>query len=264
MRARTIDTHISNIVDEHLQVLSSRIATTTYPDTYRAMLSFCVRTNSLKAAMLDTLESNNAYTFKTLLRVLCEHYLQFLQLWVRFTLEKSDVAAADHSRFCGARALQEGLDVLAAAGSLVPTTARQACRTLIEAQYYNVARSGSEAFARRADEFRSSSIVEFLARDHAGISPDELPLLDRVIPTFALLAPLGRGGHYMDIGRLDAVELATFHSRVADAEFVIALPAIVFMFTALAISREYPEHVEIAPTICALIERFPLKREGRD
>ena len=264
MRARTIDTHISNIVDEHLKVLSSRIATTTYPDTYRAMLSFCARTNSLKVAMLDTLESGNAYTFATLLRALCEHYLQFLQLWVRFTLEKSDVAAVDHSRFCGARALQEGLDVLAAVGPLVPATARQACRTLIEAQYQNVAPPGSEAFAHRADEFRSSPIVEFLARDHAGISPGELPLLDRVIPTFALLAPLGRGGHYMDVGSLDAVELATFPAPVDNAEFVVALPAIVFMFTALAISREYPEHLDIAPTICALIERFALKREGPD
>lgn len=264
MRARTIDTHINNIVDEHLKVLSSRIATTTYPDTYRAMLSFCARTNSLKAAMLDTLESGNAYTFKTLLRVLCEHYLQFLHLWVRFTLEKSDVAAADHSRFGAARALQEGLDVLAVAGSLVPATTRQACRTLIEAQYHNVARSGSEAFEHRADLFRCSSIIEFLARDHAGISPDELPLLDRVIPTLALLAPIGRGGPYMDVGSLDAVHLETFHAPVDDAEFVVALPAIVFMFTALAISREYPEHIGIAPTVCTLIERFVLERELPD
>ncbi|KGF80198.1 hypothetical protein IA69_19560 [Massilia sp. JS1662] len=264
MRARTIDTHISNIIDEHLKVLSSRIATTTYPDTYRTMLSFCARTNSLKAAMLDTLESGNAYAFKTLLRALCEHYLQFLQIWVRFTLEKSDVAAADHSRFCGARALQEGLDVLAVADPLVPATARQACRTLIEARYHNVVRSGSEAFAHRADQFRGSSIVEFLARDHAGISPDELPLLDRAIPTFALLAPLGRGGPYPDVDGLAPLELEAFRAPIDDAEFVVALPAIIFMFTALAISREYPEHADIAPTICALIERFGLESLEED
>lgn len=256
MRARTIDTHISTIVDKHFEVLSSRIATTTYPDTYRAMLSFCARTNRLKVAMLDTLESGNAYTFKTLLRALCEHYLQFLQLWVRFTLEKSDVAAADHSRFCGARALQEGLDVLAAAASLVPTTARQACRTLIEAQYHNVARPGSEAFAHRADEFRCSSIVEFLARDHAGISPAELPLLDRVIPTFAQLAPFSHADPDTDF------EVSELDRPGGSTELVVVLPAVMFMFTALAISREYPEHADIAPAICMLIERFAFESEA--
>jgi hypothetical protein len=44
-------------------------------------------------------------------------------------------------------------------------------------------------------------------------------------------------------------------------QVVIALPAIVFMFTALAISSEYLKHADIAPTICALIERPTLKSE---
>jgi hypothetical protein len=187
---------------------------------------------------------------------LCEHYLQFLQIWGRFTLEKSDVAAADHGRFCGARALQEGLDVLAAAGSLVPTTARQPCRTLIEARYHNVARSGSEAFEHRANQFRCSSIVEFLARDHAGISPDELPLLDRVIPTFALLAPFGHAGADTDL------EVSELDRLGGSTELVVVLPAVVFMFTALAISREYPEHADIAPAICMLIERLAFESEA--
>ena len=39
MQARTIDTHIGRIVNEHLDLLCNRITTTPYPDTYRAMLS---------------------------------------------------------------------------------------------------------------------------------------------------------------------------------------------------------------------------------
>lgn len=261
MRARIIDTCISEIRNEHLDGLLSRIATTTFPETYRVMLSFCIRTDSLKAAMLSTLESGNTYAFKTLLRCLCEHYLEFLYIWVRFTLEKSDAAATEYDRFCGAHELQDGLDILtaAAAGSLVSRNVPLDFRTLIETHYPDVARLGSEALAHRAEQFRCRSIVEFLARADSGVSPDELPLLDRVIPTLALPTTFDKEGPYMGIGHADELELGTLQDSVDDAELVVALPAIVFMFTALAISREYPEHEDIAPSICASIERSALE-----
>jgi predicted GNAT superfamily acetyltransferase len=262
VQARTIDIHICGIVNEHLDALSSRLTTTAYPDTYRAMLSLFVRTNSLKAAMLDSLESDNTYASRTLLRCLCEHYLKFLYIWVRFTHERSDAAAREYYRFCDAHELQEGLDVLTAAGTLVSKTVSQDLRKVIETQYPDVAMLGSDALAHRVDQFHCRSIVEFLARNDSGVSPDELPLLDRVIPTWALLARGGRGGPCMDVDSPDASALGTLQASVEDASLVVALPAIVFMFTALAISREYPEHADIAPTICALIERSALESEG--
>lgn len=263
MQARTIDTRINGIVNEHLDALSNRLATTTFPETYRAMLSLYGRTNSLKAAALDTLESGNTYASRTLQRCLCEHYLRFLYIWVRFTLEKSDAAAADYYRFCDTQVVEEGLDILTVAAPLVSTTALRDYRALIAAHSTNFGILGGDARAHQADHFRCRSIVELLARDDSGLSPDELPLLDRVIPTLVLLAPFARGGPDMEVDRLRAPELDTLQVSVDDEEFVVALPASVFMLTALAISREYPEHQDIAPTICALIERSAFEGAGQ-
>jgi hypothetical protein len=264
MHARTIDTLINGIANEHLDALSGRLATTNFPATYRALLSLYVRTDSLKTAILDTHDSGNIYASKTLLRCLCEHYLKFLYIWARFTLEKSDAAATDYSRYCDADELREGLDILSAAGSLVSKTVAPGFRTMIETRYPDVAKLGSGTLALGTDQFRCRAIIENLVRAGSGISPDELPLLDRVIPTFAVLALLGRGGPYSDVESLDALEHEASRDPANDAAFVVALPATVFMFTALAISREYPEHAEIAPTVCAVIEQFVLKREELD
>ena len=255
MQAHTIDTRSSGIFNEHLDALSSRVVTTTFPNTYRAMLSLYDRANSLKAAILESLSSGNTYSSRILLRCLCEHYLKFLYVWVRFTIEKSDAAGTDYDRFCDAQALQEGLDVLAAAGPLISETAPRDYRSLIDAHYPAAATLGREILAHRADQFCYPSIVELLARDGSGVSPDELPLLDRVIVALVLLAPFGRGGPGMDLDRPSASEFGTLKSSINDAEFVVALPASMLMLTALAISREYHEHEDVAPTICALIER---------
>jgi hypothetical protein len=179
-------------------------------------------------------------------------------------LEKSDVAAADYYRYCDAHELRDSLDILTAAGSLVSKTVPLDFRAMIETRYPDVAKLGSGTLALGTNQFRCRAIIENLARAGSGISPDELPLLDRVIPTFAVLAPLGRGGPYTDVESLDALELEPSCNPANDAAFVVALPATMFMFTALAISREYPEHAEIAPTVCAVIERFALEREELD
>jgi hypothetical protein len=155
--------------------------------------------------------------------------------------------------------LQEGFDVLTAAGTLVSKTVPQEFRKLIGTHYPNVAMLGSDARAHRVDQFHCRSIVELLARNDPGVSPDELPLLDRVIPTWAMLARVGQGGPCMDVDSPDASALGTLQASVDDALLIVALPATVFAFTALAISREYPEHADIAPAICALIERSALE-----
>ena len=237
MQARTIDSRISTVVNEHLDALSNRIQTTAFPATYRAMLSSYAQTDSLKAAILDAHESGNTYASMTLRRCLCEHYLEFLYIWVRFTLEKSDAAAIEYRQVFSTHVLLEGLDIL------------------VETYCPGIARAGSAARAHPAAEVHHRSIVELLARTDTGISPDDLPLLDRVIQTYVMLATFGEAESCMGSDRPVAWSLGRLNTPDDEMEFVVALPAVVFMFAALAIAREYPEHDEVAPTVCALIEQ---------
>ncbi len=89
---------------------------TAFPQTYRAMFGFFVKTSALKTAMFDVVDSGNPYAFKALFRCYCEHYLKFTYIFVRFLRENSDDVGREYFSyvmvFSDERDARRMLDVL--------------------------------------------------------------------------------------------------------------------------------------------------------
>src|SRR4051794_18721712 len=64
------------------------VRSTKFPQTYRALFGFCVRTNALRTAMFDMSDSENPYAFNALFRCFCEHYLKFTYVLPPLTAER--------------------------------------------------------------------------------------------------------------------------------------------------------------------------------
>ena len=63
MHYREADDAYFEIVEEDGPTLFGSVKETAFPNTYRAMFGFCAKTNSLKTAMFDAIDSNNPYAF---------------------------------------------------------------------------------------------------------------------------------------------------------------------------------------------------------
>jgi len=256
MHYRDADDEYFALFQQHAPRLFSTIGRTAFPMTYRAMFGFCAKTNSLKTAMFDCIDSNNPYAFKVLFRCFCEHYLKFMYLWVCFLEEKADRVGKDYFSFCGAVEAQDYVSALSMAEGLLGNNVTTDAKQAIARMYPEAANLSSRELERLSGQFKYRAILRFLADEKYAFVAKDRPFLSRIVPTYALLSSFVHGGPYTDL------EMATFAGPGAirecegDVEVVAMLSASVFMLTAAAVSREHSEFTPIGSQVNAIIRRF--------
>lgn len=256
MHYRDADDEYFALFEQHAQRLFATIGRTAFPMTYRAMFGFCAKTNSLKTAMFDCIDSNNPYAFKVLFRCFCEHYLKFMYLWACFLEEKADRVGKDYFSFCGAVEAHDYVSALSMAEGLLGNNVTNDAKQAIARMYPEAANLSSGELERISGQFKYRSILRFLADEKYAFVAKDRPFLSRIVPTYALLSSFVHGGPYTDL------EMATFAGPEAirecesDIEVVAMLSASVFMLTATAVSREHKEFMPIASQVNTIICRF--------
>lgn len=256
MNYRDADDEYFEVFKLHGPSLGSTIGRTAFPRTYRAMFGFCAKTNSLKTAMFECIDTNNPYAFKVLFRCFCEHYLKFMYLWVCFLNEKSDRVGKEYFSFCGAVEAQDYASAIAMAESLLGNEVVANAKEVIAQHYPEAAKLSSRELERLSGQFKYRSILRFLADDKFGFVGKDRPFLAQIIPTYALLSSFVHGGPYTDLEMVNFAQPSAIAACETDVELVTLMTATVFMFTAAAIAREYPEFNEIAPRVNSIIKRF--------
>jgi hypothetical protein len=255
LRYRELDSSFLAIFGEHEDGLFRTVATTKFPQTYRAMLGFCIRTNSLKAAILDALDSDNTYAFRVMHRCLCEHYLKFLYIWARFTHERSDVFANDYYRFGSAKEMHEGVEALEAAEPLLEAGSVEGLRKIVEGLYPESRKLERDVLDLQSDRFSCRSVLESLTNDDLLALVKSVPFLRHVIPTHVLLTPFVSAGPYTDIDMPGVSELQIRQECLEDVDVIVLVPAVMLMLTAVVISSEYPEHSSLGVKNYQLIKK---------
>ena len=256
MRYRDADDEYFAVFQDTASSVFATVGATKYPETYRAMFGFCAKTNSLKTAMFDCIDSNNLYAFKVLFRCFCEHYLKFMYLWACFLSEKSDRVGSEYFSFCGALEAQDYVASLAAAERLVGNEVTASAKAAIEALYPLAARLSARELERASGQFKYRSILRFLADDKYAFVSKDRPFLSKIVPTYALLSSFVHGGPYTDLEMQTFASPGALEQCESDVEVVAMLTASVYMLAAAAVSREFPEQASVAPKVNAVIKRF--------
>lgn len=240
------------------------LSSTAYPQTYRAMFGFCAKTNAMKTAMFDMIESNNPYVFNAIFRCFCDHYLKFTYIFFRFIMERSDEVGREYYSFCGAIESRDYLNALQVAEGLIGNKVVGDMRAAIESVYPEVQKIGTADLERASGKFRYRAILRYLSTEVPGVVGQSNTFLASIIPTFAELSSFVHGGPSSDREMSTYAmpgALATCRDR---AELAFLMAAGVFMSTALAVSREFPEHGQAAALTKDVMDRFNADTESTD
>lgn len=256
MHYRDADDQYFEMFTRYGPSLASTIGRTAFPKTYRAMFGFCAKTNSLKTAMYECIDTNNPYAFKVLFRCFCEHYLKFMYLWACFGTENSDRVGNDYFSFCGAVEAQDYASAIAMAEGLLGNELVINAKDLIAQHYPEAAKLSSHELERLSGQFKYRAILRSFANEKFAFVAKDRPFLAQIIPTYALLSSFVHGGPYTDLEMANFSQPSALAECESNVEIVTLLSATVFMLTAAAISREHPEFNEIAPRVNSIIKRF--------
>lgn len=256
MHYRKADDAYFEIVEAHGSALFGSVKQTAFPNTYRAMFGFCAKTNSLKTAMFDSIESNNPYAFRILFRCFCEHYLKFMYIWARFLNEKSDAIGTEYFSFCGAVEAQDYVSAISMAEALLGNVVVADVQHVLSNLYPEAAKFSKRELEQKSNQFKYRAILRSLADESFGFVAKERPFLAQIVPAYALLSSFVHGGPYTDMEMAGYSEPKALVECESDVEVAFMMVASVFMLTAAAVSIEQPEFAPIGAKVSRVIKQF--------
>lgn len=248
-----MDALLAELVLKDAGPVFQSIKVTRYPESYRAMFAFCAKTDSLKIAILDCHSADNRYAFKALYRCFCEHYLRFMYIWTRFLKEGTDSVGTDYVSFCGAVELQDYAAAVKTAGTLLGSEAVSGVDSVVSKLYPKASGMGRAELEAASDRFRYRKILKYLAAEMPGVLSSRQPFLARIVPDYALLSSFVHGGPWSDFDMTGSDHPRAIEQDRVTAELVVMMTASVLLFTAMAVSREFPEHAAVAAKVQGLI-----------
>lgn len=264
MSYRDADDAYWQIVKDEGSALFASIGNTSFPKTYAAMFGFCAKTNSLKTALFDAIDSNNPYAFKALFRCFCEHYLKFMYLWARFAREKTDSIGEEYYSFCGAVEAQEYAGAISMAEGLLGNSVVGDVRSVIEHLYPEAAKLSSRELTERSNQFKYRSIIRFLAEKPFGFVSEKTPFLAQIVTAYALLSSFVHGGPYTDMEMAEYSQPKALQECENEAAVAFMMTASVFMLTAAAVSREHKEFAPLAIKVNRIVKQFAEEDESSE
>jgi hypothetical protein len=205
--------------------------------------------------MLDLHQAENPYAFRVMFRCLCEHYLKFMYLFIRFMREKTDDVGVEYRSFCGAVEMHDYAEALELAEGLIGNSIVAEVERIVGAVYPRAAQLTKAELERASAKFRYRAILRFLARERPGLLSDKTPFLAAIVPAYALLSSYVHGGPWTDLDLFGSEWGAAIEQCRRDSELAFLMTASVFFFTALVVSREFPEHGIVAARTKEVMDR---------
>lgn len=257
MDYKELDDKVFAVVEEHgTEVFTSGLKSE-YSYTLRAMAMFCGKANSLKTGMFDAIENNNPYAFRVLYRVFAEHYLKFIYLWVRMSLEKTDAVGKEYYSYCGAVEALDYMSALKMAESLLGNEVTANFMEAIGEMYPDAAKLSRKELEEQSGKFKYRTILRFLAGEKVGFVSRKQPFLSAIVPAYALYSSFVHGGPYTDLEMFEYENPKTLESCESDMEVVVMMNSTMFMLTSMAVTFAKGEKVDhIGDKVNSLLRRF--------
>lgn len=256
MDYQAADDEYFELVEQHGDEFFAVIRRTAFPKTYGALLGLVVKTNSLKTAMFDMVDSNNPYAFKALFRCFCDHYIKFIYLFIRFLNEKTDDVGDEYFNLCGASEMLEYLESIRMSQALIGNEITLKAEKAIHELYPRAAGMSRRQLSEASAKFKYRAILRFLNEAAPGIISQERPFLATIVPSYALLSSFVHGGPWSDRDMRSYAGEEALADCERQAGFVFAMTASVLMFSAMVVSREHKEFLPLASKVNAIMRKY--------
>jgi hypothetical protein len=250
------DSRVFNIIEESRDSLDAVARETQYKKTYRAMLAFAAKAASLKLALFDLLESENAYAFNVVFRSLCEHYVKFMYIWVRFLSEGSDTVGEEYYTYCGASELIDYANAFKKAEDILGRKLVVDYEKFLHEIMPITGGMNLSDVRRKSDQFRYREIIRYVAAHIPEIASTQCQFLVTIIPRYAELSSFVHGGPATDQMMLALVSEDGLDQCRRDASFAFFMYASIAMFAVAAMSREFPSLCSTTGRINTVIQEY--------
>lgn len=256
MDYREADDQVFSIIRQYGEELAGTVKKTKFPKTYLAMLSFIAKAVSLKLGLFDLCESENIYAFNVLFRSFCEHYVKFMYIWCRFIIDQTDQVGLDYYQYCGATELIDYVNSLKAAEAIVGHEVVIRYDELVKQFTPEATGISINELKRRSNQFRYRSIIRFIAEKAPKIVSEECRFLLNIIPKYADLSAFVHGGPTTDRRAPEFISNKGIESCAKDASMIFVMSTTIPMFTAIAMSKEFPSFLEAVNKINIAIKDY--------
>jgi hypothetical protein len=256
MDYREADKLMFSVIEECGESLAKTVHETKFPRTYSALLLLMTKAATLKMAMYDLLDELNIYPFKVVYRSFCEHYLKFLYIWYRFLDEKSDDVGRDYYTYCGVREILDFAKALKAAHGILGHDVIVKYSELVQKMVPNLDNISRTELEEKSDRFRYRNIIRYIADKAPQIVSEQSQFLVTIIPEYAYLSTYVHGGPTLDRTMDELISDAGLESAREEASIVFIMNASIFMFVAMAMSREFPSLSEVTGRANYVINKY--------
>jgi hypothetical protein len=256
MDYREADNRVFDIIEESRDSLDAAVRETRYKKSYVAMLAFVAKAASLKLALFDLLGSENAYAFNVVFRSLCEHYVKFMYIWVRFLSESSDAVGEEYYTYCGASELIDYANAFRKAEDILGRKVVVDYEEFLHKVMPITRGMDLSDVRRKSDQFRYGEIIRYVAAHVPEIASTECQFLVTIIPRYAELSSFVHGGPATDQMMLALASEDGLDQCRQDASLAFFMYASTAMFAVAAMSREFPSLCATTGRINSVIEEY--------
>jgi hypothetical protein len=182
-------------------------------------------------------------------------------VFLRFGKEKSDDVGNEYFAYCGAAELHDYASALALSEAFLGQSMVADVRKVVADLYPQAANLSKGELEAKSAQFRYRSILRYVATE-TPLLRKEVPALARMVPMYARLSSFVHGGpsSHRDMYGHDSPE--RLQQCRDDAELVFIMTASVLQFTALVVSREFPEQRVVADRVRAIVRLLDGPRGG--
>lgn len=256
MHYEEADDALFSAFEAEAQEFLRTIGRTQYKNTYRALIGFIFKANALKTGIFDAIGSENPYVLRILFRALCEHYLKFTYILMRFMEEKTDQAGMDFFYYCGAVEARDYAKSLRLSESLIGNDFAINLDRLVAAHYPHASDLSVKELEAKSAAFRYRDILRYLAKHKSSLISARVPFLASIIPAYAELSSFIHGGPMADEA------MTTFGSDEENAiceekaSLTFLMVGSIYSLTALIVANEFKEFMPMAIRLHGILKKY--------
>lgn len=256
MHYEEADDALFSAFETEAQEFLRTIGRTQYKNTYRALIGFIFKANALKTGIFDAVESENPYVLRILFRALCEHYLKFTYILMRFMDEKTDSAGTDFFSYCGAVEARDYAKSLHLSESLIGNDFAINLDRLVATHYPRASELSVKELEAKSATFRYREILRYLAKHKSSLISNRVPFLASIIPAYAELSSFIHGGPMADeaMTTFGTDEEITLCQEKASLTFLMV--GSIYSFTALIVANEFKEFMPLAINLHGILKKY--------
>lgn len=236
--------------------VTSKIGSTKFPESLRALVTLHVKLNAIKNGMSEMIDSDNPYAYNALYRCLLDHFLKFTYIFFRLLNEKSDGVGSEYYSFLGAKEALDYADAIQLGQQIIGREVTYSPEKVLERLYPKAAKLTQHQLNSISSKWKYRRIIKYIRTGFPSIVSESNPLLASIIPDFSLLSSFVHGGPYAELEMQSYATPKAIEECHKQQKIAVLIVGASIQQCAIAAGLEFPECLPLASKAKAIMDQL--------